>query len=397
MRAFGSKQQLQTRLSPITLDKEFAANYTDSETGLIYYGKRYYNPSQGRFINRDPIGETGGNNLYGFCGNDGVDRSDFLGNSWFSDLWDHTALSLSQHLGSEISSLQRWSNANPVASNFLALGDPMFGNLAGNFDAHVTWHAAQRNPQLASVVAAIAATWYLGGWGAGFLDVSDIEQTVIAGAASGFGGGFVGAEASGAPVGQSFEAGAEGGSNCWGDGLCRGEYFGAQYTSFSVASATRMFATSEIAYEMGRASQRYLGINGLEFDAALEAVSFIGNAWLGPRLHTDIDGNAFISGFWTRPITGNTFINNLIDTPFDVADTLLNYQGIPSATELDVAYNHIPVLYGHSLGALGYSTLAAEGSVTGGRCRSITIIRFCAWRSGCLSWLQRSHNGIRTE
>ena len=43
------------------------------------YGRRYYNPSQGRFVGRDPIEEQGGLNLYGFCGNNGVNRWDYLG------------------------------------------------------------------------------------------------------------------------------------------------------------------------------------------------------------------------------------------------------------------------------------------------------------------------------
>lgn len=33
----------------------------------------YYDPVQGRWCSRDPIGEQGGVNLYGFVGNDGVD------------------------------------------------------------------------------------------------------------------------------------------------------------------------------------------------------------------------------------------------------------------------------------------------------------------------------------
>jgi hypothetical protein len=33
----------------------------------------------GRFLNRDPIEEPGGLNLYAFCGNDGVNRFDLLG------------------------------------------------------------------------------------------------------------------------------------------------------------------------------------------------------------------------------------------------------------------------------------------------------------------------------
>ena len=45
----------------------FSTQFTDEETGLIYYGYRYYSPSLGRWINRDPIEEQGGLNLYSFC------------------------------------------------------------------------------------------------------------------------------------------------------------------------------------------------------------------------------------------------------------------------------------------------------------------------------------------
>jgi RHS repeat-associated protein len=44
-----------------------------------YYGYRYYHPQTGRWINRDPIEERGGLNLYGFVGNDGVNQWDLLG------------------------------------------------------------------------------------------------------------------------------------------------------------------------------------------------------------------------------------------------------------------------------------------------------------------------------
>jgi RHS repeat-associated protein len=43
----------------------FSTKFTDDETGLVYYGRRYYSPSQGRFLSRDPKNEKGGLNLYG--------------------------------------------------------------------------------------------------------------------------------------------------------------------------------------------------------------------------------------------------------------------------------------------------------------------------------------------
>ena len=49
------------------------------QSGLVYYGFRYYSPSLGRFLNRDPLGEEGGVNLYANSLNDLVNGSDYLG------------------------------------------------------------------------------------------------------------------------------------------------------------------------------------------------------------------------------------------------------------------------------------------------------------------------------
>ncbi|MCU0796604.1 MAG: hypothetical protein MUF31_11790 [Akkermansiaceae bacterium] len=48
-------------------------------TGMLYYGYRWYDPVTGRWPSRDPIEESGGMNLYGFVGNDGVNGWDLLG------------------------------------------------------------------------------------------------------------------------------------------------------------------------------------------------------------------------------------------------------------------------------------------------------------------------------
>ena len=65
----------------------FSTKYHDGETGLCYYGYRFYNPALKRWMNRDPIGEEGGVNLYGFCGNNGVNVFDLFG------LWALTIIS----------------------------------------------------------------------------------------------------------------------------------------------------------------------------------------------------------------------------------------------------------------------------------------------------------------
>jgi RHS repeat-associated protein len=54
--------------------KEFLA-----EMGLYNYGRRFYDPKNGRFIGRDPISEGGGLNLHGFVQNNPVNGWDYLG------------------------------------------------------------------------------------------------------------------------------------------------------------------------------------------------------------------------------------------------------------------------------------------------------------------------------
>jgi RHS repeat-associated protein len=44
----------------------FSTKPYDDQTGLSYYGFRFYAPTLGRWMTRDPLGEIGGINLYGF-------------------------------------------------------------------------------------------------------------------------------------------------------------------------------------------------------------------------------------------------------------------------------------------------------------------------------------------
>jgi RHS repeat-associated protein len=41
-----------------------------TSSGLYAYGRRFHAPELGRWLNRDPLGESGGLNLYAFVGND---------------------------------------------------------------------------------------------------------------------------------------------------------------------------------------------------------------------------------------------------------------------------------------------------------------------------------------
>ena len=58
---------------------QWSAEMHDEEPALVYYNYRFYNPRDGRWINRDPIAEEGGWNLYGFVDNEVVFSIDYLG------------------------------------------------------------------------------------------------------------------------------------------------------------------------------------------------------------------------------------------------------------------------------------------------------------------------------
>ena len=58
---------------------KFSSEYADTETNLVYYNYRYYNPELGRWTKRDPINECGGVNIYGFINNKVINAFDSLG------------------------------------------------------------------------------------------------------------------------------------------------------------------------------------------------------------------------------------------------------------------------------------------------------------------------------
>ncbi len=72
----------------------FQGQYFDVETGLHYNRFRYYDPDCGRFVSQDPIGLTGGNNLYQYAPNPGgwIDPLGLSGVEWV----DPKALNFSQ-------------------------------------------------------------------------------------------------------------------------------------------------------------------------------------------------------------------------------------------------------------------------------------------------------------
>jgi RHS repeat-associated protein len=57
----------------------FSTKYQDEETGLLYFGYRYYSANVGRWISRDPAEEAGGANTYSFVCDSPVSHWDAFG------------------------------------------------------------------------------------------------------------------------------------------------------------------------------------------------------------------------------------------------------------------------------------------------------------------------------
>jgi len=57
----------------------FSSEYHDTALGCVYYNYRHYNPLDGRWMSRDPIGEKGSVNIFCFLDNRSIEETDFLG------------------------------------------------------------------------------------------------------------------------------------------------------------------------------------------------------------------------------------------------------------------------------------------------------------------------------
>ena len=71
----------------------YRSYYYDIETNLYYLQSRYYDPQTHRFINMDSIEyldpeNINGLNLYAYCGNNPVMRTDSQGTNWWTDFWN---------------------------------------------------------------------------------------------------------------------------------------------------------------------------------------------------------------------------------------------------------------------------------------------------------------------
>ena len=101
--AFGEgviwQQDQQIPASRLNNPWQYCAKRLDAETGLYYFGRRYYDPNHGRFLNHDPKGFVDSLNLYAFVHNNPLTNHDLYGEmvismtdpNSFSRAWNYSA------------------------------------------------------------------------------------------------------------------------------------------------------------------------------------------------------------------------------------------------------------------------------------------------------------------
>ncbi len=108
---FGETLSLSGPLAPFNTYR-FASKEWSDRAGIYYFGRRYYDPILIRFLNRDPLAEQGGINLYAYVGNNPINIIDPLG-LCYGDWWNN---------------FLNWLLGPDPLANDPTLHDPLFGS-----------------------------------------------------------------------------------------------------------------------------------------------------------------------------------------------------------------------------------------------------------------------------
>ena len=327
--AFGSRRPVdgEAAVSPFSL--EFARSYTDHEylndVDLIHMNGRVYDPKLGRFISADPLIQFKNNlqsyNRYSYVLNNPLGYTDPSGFSLWTDVRD-TTLGLAAApfvVGVAV-------GAVVVASAAITTLGPTYAHAQGikNSETYrrLNGYATPFLPPPLAALNGGFTTAVLGG---------DLEAIALSAFAS-----------------YTTAASVEG--------------FYTALRSFSPYVASAQWAGN--IYMRQKATEKISEIadrNGMstgEFNMALFAISSIGNLVTESRFdmqnELDVYGVNLIDGIGNRGALGAVF---------DVADLMLAYQGIPTASAIDYLLNgnsSLPLI-GYSAGALDANTLVTLG------------------------------------
>ena len=159
---------------------------TDS-TGLLFMRNRYYDPRQGRFIQRDPIGLSGGDvNWYRYCGNNPillVDPNGLLSLSGFGthfkkEIWPHMEVGFKAGLYVFTPLIKK---VNPIVGSFLTFGVDLW--VLGNEDSELAGDIVDMDTAIIEAsfnnMGSPTPGWYTKGMGV----LGDIDAVIRSGQA----------------------------------------------------------------------------------------------------------------------------------------------------------------------------------------------------------------------
>lgn len=109
---------------------QFLSKRLDKETGLNFFGKRYYDPHMGRWLTPDPLGFVDGLNRYAFVQNNPINQLDLYGLYSFSSFWwDVQAFfrGAYENVQSVVDYMQQASYYNYIKDDLERIGDDVIG------------------------------------------------------------------------------------------------------------------------------------------------------------------------------------------------------------------------------------------------------------------------------
>jgi hypothetical protein len=304
-----------------------------------------------------------------FCGNDGINNFDVNGNSWLSKLWDHTILKIGQQAAIN------WDHQGRTVAE--AIGVIVASYFIGAEAADLMYSAGTSATISASgaMIVTPADTGLLAGSVSSAsmsFGTASTLATVTGGAVGGFAGGALSTALAGGNLSQTLSAGGRDAALGAAFAFGGSELLNVQAPSApSWGGAANAAVTSAARYGVNAFAEKQLGINGWEFDAGLEAISYLGYKAFGDPYQGPKGDSSFIGGFGQRdPSTGWLFQGAGNPTAsgwlkdahywgeflFDANDQVLQWQGLPDAGL--IAYAH----HGWALPNAGFSLGASRGT-----------------------------------
>jgi RHS repeat-associated protein len=110
----------------------FSTKPQERAAALSYYGYRYYAPTLGRWLSRDPLGEASGMNLYDMIGNDTINLIDRLGLEAYIHHMDGTVRRTQSTAADLVIALSEAAPGSITELNIYGHADPDWQSLDSN-------------------------------------------------------------------------------------------------------------------------------------------------------------------------------------------------------------------------------------------------------------------------